>query len=134
MRRRQFLAAAIGALVAIPSFVRAQQSARIWRVGFIAHRYEKFYDPLFTGLRELGYVEGQTINIEYRWAEGKYDRLPDLATELVHLKVDVIVAVALAIRAAKRATQTTHMRQSQQEQMLMTEGLIPLSAAILLWD
>jgi putative ABC transport system substrate-binding protein len=59
------------------------------------------------GLRELGYVEGQNIVIESRWAEGNYDRLPGLAAELVGLKMDVIVAAAVpAIRAAKEATRT----------------------------
>jgi len=59
------------------------------------------------GLRELGYVEGQNIRIESRWAEGKYDRLPGLAAELVRLKIDVIITYsAPAIQAAKRATRT----------------------------
>jgi putative ABC transport system substrate-binding protein len=59
------------------------------------------------GLRELGYVEGQNIAIEFRWAEGKYDRLPGLAAELVRLKVNVIVALTPpAVQAAKQATET----------------------------
>jgi putative ABC transport system substrate-binding protein len=59
------------------------------------------------GLRELGYVEGKNIAIEPRWAQGKYDRLPGLATELVGLKVDVIVThTPPAIQAAKQATAT----------------------------
>lgn len=59
MRRRQFVVIAVGAFAAWPLTLRAQQPARVWRIGFIAHRYEKFYDPLFSGLRELGYVEGK---------------------------------------------------------------------------
>ena len=59
------------------------------------------------GLRDLGYVEGQTIAIEYRWAEGKFERVPPLAAELVHLKVDVIVTAGeAAVRAARQATTT----------------------------
>jgi putative ABC transport system substrate-binding protein len=64
-------------------------------------------DALRAGLRELGYVEGKNIAIEYRWAEGKYDRLPQLATELVQLKVEVIVTHGTpGTRAAKQATST----------------------------
>jgi putative tryptophan/tyrosine transport system substrate-binding protein len=59
------------------------------------------------GLRDLGYVEGQNMTIEYRWAEGRFERLPDLAAELVRLKVDVIVSVVTqASLAAKNATRT----------------------------
>ena len=59
------------------------------------------------GLRELGYVEGKNIAIEWRWAEGKFDRLPDLAAELLRLKVDIIVSAGpAATRAAKKATTT----------------------------
>ena len=61
---------------------------------------------MLAGLRELGYVEGKNIIIEYRWAEGKYERLPGLAAELVQMKVDVIVAAAVAIQAAQQATTT----------------------------
>jgi putative tryptophan/tyrosine transport system substrate-binding protein len=59
------------------------------------------------GLRDLGYVEGQTILIEYRWAEGRYERLPDLARDLVHLRVDLIVSHGVSgVSAAKNATET----------------------------
>jgi putative ABC transport system substrate-binding protein len=91
----------------------AQQTKKVPRIGFlsapapstISARIEAFRQ----GLRELGYVEGQNIVIEYRYAEGKFDRLPDLAAELVRLKVDVIVAAGgiQAIRAAENATNTT---------------------------
>src|SRR5262249_13920181 len=64
-------------------------------------------EALRAGLRELGYVEGKNIVIEYRWADGRYDRLPELATELARLNVDVLVtASAAAGMAAKKATQT----------------------------
>jgi putative ABC transport system substrate-binding protein len=80
------------------------------RIGFLSPRSASDAGRLAAfrqGLRELGYVEGQNIAIESRWAEGEYDRLPGLAAELVRLKVDVIVTYAApAIQAAKRATGT----------------------------
>src|SRR5262249_61012686 len=66
-----------------------------------------FEDAFLRGLRELGYVEDRNIAIEYRWEEGKYERLPKLAAELVRLKVDVMLAVSTpATQAAKAATRT----------------------------
>src|SRR5438874_7149023 len=88
---------------------QAQQLTKVPRIGFldatspstISDRVEAFRQ----GLRELGFVEGKNIVVEYRWAEGKIERLPDLATELVRLKVDVIVTAGPpAARAAKEAT------------------------------
>ncbi|MSP41396.1 MAG: ABC transporter substrate-binding protein [Deltaproteobacteria bacterium] len=93
------------------SLAEAQQTTKITRIGFLgaasqsatSARIEAFRQ----GLRELGYVEGKNIVIEYRWAEGKIERLPDLAAELVHLKVDVIVtSSASPTRAAKDVTTT----------------------------
>ena len=87
----------------------AQQPKKVPRIGFlsasspsvVATRIEAFRQ----GLRELGYVEGKNIVIEYRYAEGKLDRLPALAAELVRLKVDVIVTAGpTATRPAKEAT------------------------------
>jgi putative ABC transport system substrate-binding protein len=98
-------------LLALPIPAQAQQSTKIPRIGFlnatspstVAARLEAFRQ----GLRELGYVEGKNIVIEYRWAEGKIERLPDLATELVRLKVAVIVTASSTVtRAAKEATST----------------------------
>ncbi|HXV80163.1 MAG TPA: ABC transporter substrate-binding protein, partial [Candidatus Binatia bacterium] len=88
----------------------AQQPAKSPRIGFLAlsrsvvsARVEAFRQ----GLRDLGYVEGKNIVIEYRWTEGQLDRLPDLASELVRLKVDVIVTAGpQATRSAKEATST----------------------------
>ncbi|HEV2055927.1 MAG TPA: ABC transporter substrate-binding protein [Methylomirabilota bacterium] len=111
MDRRTFLS--VLGFLAAPLAAEAQQPAKISRIGFLSpsspsdppmqHSLEVFRH----GLGELGYVEGQNIAIESRWAEGKYDRLPGLAAELVRLKVDVIVTAAVpAIRAAKEATST----------------------------
>jgi len=100
--------AAVLALLAAPLAAPAQQPGKIARVGFLFFVTSPFLDEAFReGLRELGYVEGQNIAIEYRSAEGKSERLPGLAAELVRLKVDVIVAAAPpATEAAKRATST----------------------------
>jgi putative ABC transport system substrate-binding protein len=112
LRRREFIALFGGAAVAWPLAARAQQAAKVPSIGYLSpgsaslgplDRHHAFQ----RGLRELGYVEGQNIVIEYRFAEGKFDRLADLAAELVALNVDVIVTAATqASLAAKNATKT----------------------------
>jgi len=89
----------------------AQQPQKLSRVGWLAAGSPSGVAPLTNafreGLRQLGYVEGKNIAIEYRYAEKKFDRLPDLAAEIVHLKVDVIVVASTpAIQALKQATAT----------------------------
>ena len=95
----------------LPMHGFAQQSAKAARIGFLGavsrSGYEDRVEALLAGLRDLGYVVGENLAIEFRWAEGKYDRLPELAAELVRLKVDVIVTHgAPGTRAAKHATAT----------------------------
>jgi putative tryptophan/tyrosine transport system substrate-binding protein len=110
--RRKFLGAIAGGLLAAPLASFAQQrSAQVSRIGFLgsesASNQANRLEALRAGLRELGYVEGKNLVIEVRWAEGKYDRLPPLAAELVNLKVSAIVASgAKATVAAKHATTT----------------------------
>jgi len=91
-------------------FAQAQQPARIPRIGILIPASASFFsarvEALRQRLRELGYVEGKNIVIEYRYAEGKLERLPELAVELVRLKVDVIVTVSSAVLAAKKASAT----------------------------
>jgi len=121
---------ALGAmLLALSVPAEAQQPKKIPTIGVVipgsrpiyAARIEEFNN----GLRELGYVEGQNIAIEYRYAEGKFDRLPDLAAELVRLRVDVIVAAGgiQAIRAAKNPANTTPI--------VMTGSLDPVGDALI---
>ncbi len=97
-------------LLTVVVMVEAQQPAKIPRIGFLAATPSGSSDRTDTfrqGLRELGYVEGKNIIIEYRRAEGQFERLPELAAELVHLKVEVIVAAgAASTRRAKEATAT----------------------------
>jgi putative ABC transport system substrate-binding protein len=107
MRRRDFIILVGGAILTWPHVLRAQQPARVWRIGFIAHRYEKFYDPLFSGLRELGYVEGQNLIIERRYAQGNAERFKEFAQEMVRLNVDAIIVVTTpAAMAVRKETKT----------------------------
>ena len=90
--RRQTLIALGGALAPLITF--AQQQGKVWRVGYLGPgkaAVASNVEALRTGLRELGYVDGKNLLIEYRWAEGKAERLPGLAAELVRLNVDLIV-------------------------------------------
>src|SRR6266699_3104239 len=99
-------------LLLVPLAADAQPPVKIPKIGFLssgsARSYVAAEDPFLQGLQELGYIEGQNITIERRFDEENLDRLPDLAAELVHLQVDVIVARAAAIgtRAAMQATST----------------------------
>jgi putative ABC transport system substrate-binding protein len=93
------------ALFALCAPAEAQQPKKVPRIGFLSDSRQSWDEAFRQGLRELGYVEGQNITIEYRYAEGKVERLPDLAGELVRLNVDVIVAGGTqAISAAKQST------------------------------
>jgi putative ABC transport system substrate-binding protein len=109
--RRELLAALGGAAVAWPLAAGAQQTGKIWRIGFLSavarSAASGSYASLVQGMRELGYVEGKDFVIEWRSVEGKYERFPEIAEELVRLKVDVFVTgVTAALPALKRATTT----------------------------
>jgi putative tryptophan/tyrosine transport system substrate-binding protein len=96
-----------GGLAAAPFRALAQNANKIWRIGFIAHTYAKFYDALFEALRERGYVEGQNVIFELRYAEGRVERFKEFAAELVRLKSDIIIVVTTpAALAVKNATTT----------------------------
>ena len=110
MTRRQLLIALAAGALAAPFASRAQQQ-RVYRVGFLGNSTAaleaNLVAPFREGLRDLGYVEGRNIIIEYRWAEGKYERFPDLIAELVARKVEVIVTAGTpAALAVRRATAT----------------------------
>ena len=111
MRRREFITLLGGAAVGWPLAGSAQTQPKIPRVGCVVSSTPTLAKPYIEafrqGLRELGYVEGQTIVLELRWAEGRAERMPELVAELVGLKVDVLVAPSgPAALAAKNATQT----------------------------
>jgi putative ABC transport system substrate-binding protein len=108
--RREFLIAA-GALLAAPLAAGAQQAGKVFRIGYLSaptrESVEGILEAFLRALRELGWIEGQNVVIEYRWAEGDLERLPGLAQDLVRRNVDVIVApAASAALAAKQATST----------------------------
>lgn len=112
MKRRNLLGFTVAALVA-PSGMLAQQPRRVYRIGILGtaaptpDNLKISVEPFRQGLRERGWIEGQNIIIEERWAEGKSERIPELAAELVRLKVDVIATSIIdAALAAKKATQT----------------------------
>ena len=110
MTKKVFCIALCTMLFALCFPAQAQQPARIPRIGILiassASAYSARVEAFRQRLRELGYVEGKNITIEYRYAEGKLERLPDLAAELARLRVDVIVTAGPAILAAKKATAT----------------------------
>lgn len=105
MQRREFIALLGGAAALWPLVARAQQS-KVPRLGvLLVGNREPFSKLFWVGLRELGYIDGQNLQIEFRSAEGKLERLPELAAELVRLKVDIIIASETpSVQAAKRAT------------------------------
>ena len=113
MDRRCFLLTALAGVVVGPRSAQAQRAASTAHVGFLSpsslsdQRTQRYFDSFREGLRELGYVKGQNIAIEARWAAGNYDRLPSAAAELVRLKMMVIVTYGgAATEAARQATRT----------------------------
>jgi len=110
--RKIFCVALSAVLFALCVSASAQQPKKAFRIGYLSSADPATDSPRAAGirlaLRELGYIEGQNIAIEYRYAEGKVDRAPELAAELVRLKVDIIVVPSgdATIRAAKKATKT----------------------------
>jgi len=100
------------AFAGAPYMARVQPSLKVYRIGYLSQptreSVEHVLQAFLRRLRELGWIEGNNLVIEYRWADGKAERLPDLGAELVKVKVDLIVAPAgVAAQAAKNATRTT---------------------------
>jgi putative ABC transport system substrate-binding protein len=128
MDRRTFIGAFASGLVIARSVAEAQPAAKVYRIGFLsllpAESGTAPFIALSEGLRDLGYVEGRNIIFERRYADGRLERLPDLAAELVRLRVDVIVATTNpSIAAAKRATATIPI--------VMTNATDPVAAGFI---
>ena len=112
MDRRQLLVVLGAGALAAPLACFAQQQGKVWRVGFLIARRlapgdTNYYRAFPQGMRELGYDEGRNLVIEWRFADGKFERLADLAAELVQLKVDVIVTAGTAATSAAQKATTT---------------------------
>ena len=110
MRRRQFLSFLGVAAAAWPLVGRAQQSSKLPIIGLLGANtpatQSQWTAALVDRLRELGWIEGRTVAIEYRWGEGRTDRFAEFLAEFIRLKVDVIVTAGIAASAAKQATST----------------------------
>ena len=109
MNRRESVLA-LAALGTAPLLARAQQAPRVARIGYLSFTsaafQARYFEPLRSGLRDLGWVEGRDYRIEPRFADGDNDKLAGLAAELVALKVDVIISYATGVIAARKATAT----------------------------
>jgi len=116
-------------LLALSFPVEAQQTKKVPRIGYLSNtdpaRESTRSEAIRLALRELGYIEGQNIAIEYRYSEGKRDRLPELAAELVRLKVEIILAVGAdpVVRAAMNATKTIPI-------VMTGQGIDPVEAGL----
>src|SRR5664279_2086017 len=109
MRRREFITLVGGAAASVPFAARAQQAATPV-IGFLRSTLEadatEFVAAFRQGLKDTGYVDGQNVGIEFRWAEGQRERLPTLVDDLIGRPVDLIVGDAVAMLAAKSVTTT----------------------------
>ena len=110
MRRREFLTLLSGAAVGCPLAAHGQSVRKVWRLGWLAEGVAAMSGAraaFFAALQDLGYTEGQNLTVEYRFANARFERLPELATELVGLKLDVIVSPSTqSLRALQQATST----------------------------
>lgn len=110
MRRREFITLIGGAAATLPFAARAQQTGKLPTIGFLgtpaAPIWKPYVDAFVRQLRDLSWIDGRTVAIEFRWAEGRNERFDEIAAEFVRLKVDVIVTSGAAVSAVKQATST----------------------------
>jgi putative ABC transport system substrate-binding protein len=108
MKRREFITLLGGAAATWPLAARAQQAGKVPTIGFLgaatSSAWTAWTAAFVMRLHELGWVEGRTVKIEYRWAEGSSGRMAEIAAEFVRLKVDVILTSGSAVLSAKQAT------------------------------
>jgi len=111
MDRRRFLLTSLAGALAVPLAAEGQQAGKVYRIGYLTvpsrESAQGVANTFQLGLRDLGWIEGQNVVVDYRFAGSNLDRLPDLAAEILRLRADVIVAGAnAAVLAAKNATRT----------------------------
>src|ERR1700733_16018390 len=107
MRRREFITLIGGAATAWPFAARAQRAGKVPTIGFIgisASGFNSWSAAFAERLQELGWIEGRTVAIEYRWSEGRPERVAEIAADFVHQKVELIVAYGGAVTTLKQAT------------------------------
>src|SRR5229473_5175648 len=107
MRRREFITLLGGAAASWPFAVQAQHAGKLPTIGFLgadASAFGPWTAAFVAHLRELGWIEGRTVAIEYRWSQGRTERYAEIAAEFVRLKVDVIVTVGSAVPTVKQVT------------------------------
>ncbi len=105
--RRQFISALGGTAVGWPLAVRAQQAGKLPIIGFLgvdASAFSPWTAAFVARLRELGWIEGRTITIEYRWSEGRPESVAEIAAEFARQKVDIIVTYGVAVATLRQAT------------------------------
>src|SRR5262245_47815733 len=106
IRRREFITLLGGAVAAWPLAARAQQPGKLPTIGFLgaatSSSWNQWTAAFVQRLRELGWIEGRNVLIEYRWAEGRSDRAAEIAAEFVRLKVDVIITSGAVVLAARQ--------------------------------
>ena len=131
MERRAFIVAMAGGILASPLAAEAQQAGKVYRIGLLDYSApdagrQAWWTAFRQRMRELGYVEGQNVTFEARWAQGEDERLSKLAAELVGLKVDLIVTGGQnAALAAKRATATIPILMSPGSPALTRPRCVP---------
>jgi len=125
--RRGFIGTLASGLLAAPLGTFAQQPAKVSRIGVLGNIESPPWDGFRRGLRELGYVDGRNVTIEWRWSEGMTDRIPGLALELVQLKLDIIVVssheAVLAFKQAKSTMPIVMATSSNPDQVGLVESL-----------
>ena len=128
MDRRRFLLTSLAGALAVPLAAEGQQAGKVYRIGYLTvpsrESAQGVANTFQLGLRDLGWIEGQNVVVDYRFAGSNLDRLPDLAAEILRLRADVIVAGAnAAVLAAKNATRTIQLSRFWASFVTVSSGI-----------